>query len=229
MKCKYDNACSHNPKRHREGQEIARNYGRQPVREWEHLPCPFRINGQCENKSVQIMRFKECRKIIKDYKIFLEKSSKGIKFYREETLCENLEKYCGAKIEYLKNPKDQQQNGWFIFGLNLKKKNPTTDDLREYVKGFVKYHLDHINKSFIYYTGLLECFDIIRITKLPLRIVLWGEIDNFNDPDIYNWEYQDSNLDTWFYKETEVNGVKVGIHIKEKKPLLKEGELNTER
>jgi hypothetical protein len=229
MKCDKTNACSYNPKQHKPYQDRVRNYTRQPVREGDHGICPYRIDGNCTLELLQLKRLAELRKIITDYKVYAEKASKGILFYREETLHDNLIKYAGATIEKLTNPKTSVSNH-YIFGIDIKKKNPTSDDLREYVKGFVNYHLDRIDKNFFYYAGLLECFDQIKITKLPLRITLWGDIDNFNDPSIYDWQSDDDlEFHTWFYKETEINGVKVCLHIRETKPVKNDGELNTER
>ena len=122
------------------------------------------------------------------------------------------------------NPK-LGRTDWFV-----KLKDWKDGTLYEYLSGFIDYNLEYISLISLNYHKLVDRFDMVKITKLPLRITLFGEIENFNDPDIYNWQScDDENGDTWFYKDTTVHNVKVCIHIRETKPVKNDGEFNTER
>lgn len=224
MKCKNDNACNHNPLRYNP-EKHARNIYKNPVKYHEHGECPYRNEGNCNCIEKQIIRIEQLRDQVIKYRAFIE-ATKGWKIVKEHISFrdQNFIRSIGGEITSFNNPK-LGRTDWFV-----KLKDWKDGTLYEYLSGFIDYNLEYISLISLNYGKLVDRFDMVKITKLPLRITLFGEIENFNDPDIYNWQSgNDEDGNTWFYKDTTVHNVKVCIHIRETKPSRKEGEFNTER
>lgn len=224
MKCTEDNRCISNPKRY-DPAKHARNTLKKPVQYWEHGDCPYRKDGNCNSVGRQLARIERLRDVVRKYRAFLE-TTKDWKIVKENISFrdQNFIRSIGGEITSFNNPK-LGRTDWFV-----KLKDWKDGTLYEYLSGFIDYNLEYISLISLNYGKLVDRFDMVKITKLPLRITLFGEIENFNDPDIYNWQScDDENGDTWFYKDTTVHNVKVCIHIRETKPVKDDGEFNTER
>jgi hypothetical protein len=178
---------------------------------------------------MHILRIGFLRNEVLKYRTYLEKKSKGVYFARayEHDVARKVEKY--AKVEMLSNPRDPKDNGFYVFGLAGYKGS----DMDEFLKGLIDYWLNKITKELIYYNWLSEKFDMIKIVswKDGIKIELFGDIENFNDDDIYNWSDtdQDTDFNKWYSKQFEIDGVKVNVNIREKASFKEDGELNNER
>jgi len=222
MKCYEDNRCMSNPKRY-EPDKHARNTFKRPVQYWEHGECPYRKDGNCLSIGRQIARIERLRDVVRKYRDFLEKT-KGWKIVKENISFtdETFIRSIGGEITSFNNPK-LGRTDWFV-----KLKDWKSGTLQDYLNGFVSRNLEYIGNISINYSDLVKRFDMIKITDK--KIELFGEIENFNDDSIFNWQSgNDEDGNTWFYKDTTVHNVKVCIHIRETKPVKDDGEFNTER
>lgn len=210
MKCKSDNACLSNPLRY-DPYKHGRNTFRNPVKYYEHGECPYRIDGMCNCVSLQVARIKTLRNQVIKYWGFLE-AIKGWKIVKENISFsdENFIRSIGGEVTSFNNPK-LGRTDWYVRLSGWK-----SGTLQDYLKGFVSRNLEYIGDISINYSDLLKRFDMIKITDN--KIQLFGELENFNDDSVFNWDTdEDVEFNTWFSKEFKVNGKRVIINIREVK------------
>lgn len=225
MKCKYDNACIHNPKRHREGQEIARNYTRQPVRDHEHKDCPYRVEGMCESKDNQIERIKSLRGLVRSLRDYRKKTSGYVQIEYNTSDIDNLFKMFKGFFINIVNPVSRNKEFWYKppYGVNIGFKG---GDIGKFLNGIVEYQISKI-KDYDIPVSLLKGFDRVIMESGEIR--LFANLENFNDESIFSYEKAEDENNIWYEKEIQKGIWKVRIFIRETKPVKNDGELNTER
>lgn len=218
MKCNKDNSCYYNPKRHKEGQELARSYIRQPVRDHEHGTCPFRVNGMCESVEHQIDKLKRLRS-------YRNKVKGYVQIEYNPSYIDNLFKMFKGFFINITNPVSRVKEFWYKppYGVNIGFKG---GDIGKFLNGIVDYHIDKI-RDYDVPPSLLKGFDRVIMEKGEIR--LFADLENFNDESIFNYEKTEDENDFWYEKTLQKGDWKVKIFIREPKPLRKEGEFNTER
>ena len=220
MKCTEDNRCISNPKRY-DPAKHARNTLKKPVQYWEHGDCPYRKDGNCNSVGRQLARIERLRDVVRKYRAFLE-TTKDWKIVKENISFrdQNFIRSIGGEITSFNNPK-LGRTDWFV-----KLKDWKSGTLQDYLNGFVSYHYKEIS-DYAKSTQLLDRFTMITKEKWSdgIKLRLMGDIEDFNDPDIFNWETDEDEDYIWYYKEVD----NIRMIIRETKPSRKEGEFNTER
>jgi hypothetical protein len=210
MKCYEDNRCLSNPLRY-DPAKHARNTLRRPVQYSEHGECPYRKNGLCHCVGLQVARIRILREQVKKYRVYLE-TVKGWKIVKENISFtdENFIRSIGGEVTSFNNPK-LGRTDWYVRLSGWK-----SGTLQDYLNGFVSRDLEYIGDISINYSDLLKRFDMIKITDK--KIELFGELENFNDDSVFNWDTdEDVEFNTWFSKEFKVNGKRVIVNIREVK------------
>lgn len=210
MKCYEDNRCLSNPLRY-DPAKHARNTLRRPVQYSEHGECPYRKNGLCHCVGLQVARIRILREQVRKYRVYLE-TVKGWKIVNENISFtdENFIRSIGGEITSFNNPK-LGRTDWYV-----KLKNWKSGTLQDYLNGFILRNLEYIGNISINYSDLLKRFDMIKITDN--KIQLFGELENFNDDSIFDWDTdEDVEFNTWFSKEFKVSGKRVIVNIREVK------------
>jgi hypothetical protein len=210
MKCTEDNRCISNPKRY-DPAKHARNTLKKPVQYWEHGDCPYRKDGNCNSVGRQLARIERLRDVVRKYRAFLE-TIKDWKIVKENISFrdQNFIRSIGGEITSFNNPK-LGRTDWFV-----KIKDWKSGTLQDYLGGFVSRNLEYIGNISMNYSDLVKRFDMIKITDK--KIELFGELDNFNDNSIFDWNTdEDVEFNTWFSKEFTVNGKRVIVNIREVK------------
>lgn len=220
MKCYEDNRCLSNPLRY-DPAKHARNTLRRPVQYSEHGECPYRKNGLCHCVGLQVARIRILREQVRKYRVYLE-TVKGWKIVNENISFtdENFIRSIGGEITSFNNPK-LGRTDWYV---NLSGWKSGT--LQDYLKGFVSYHMKEI-LNYAKESPILDKFTTITKEKWSdgIKLRLMGDVENFNDPDVYNWENEEDENHIWYFKEVD----NIRMIIRETKPFRKEGEFNTER
>ncbi len=220
MKCTEDNRCISNPKRY-DPAKHARNTLKKPVQYWEHGDCPYRKDGNCNSVGRQLARIERLRDVVRKYRAFLE-TTKDWKIVKENISFrdQNFIRSIGGEVTSFNNPK-LGRTDWFV-----KLKDWKSGTLQDYLNGFVSYHYKEIS-DYAKSTQLLDRFTMITKEKWSdgIKLRLMGDIEDFNDPDIFNWETDEDEDYIWYYKEVD----NIRMIIRETKPSRKEGEFNTER
>jgi hypothetical protein len=225
MKCSSNNSCPYNPKRHREGQEIARSYTRQPVRDSDHGNCPFRINGMCESVEHQIVRIKNLRSLVKSLRDYRNKIKGYVQIEYNQSDIDNLFKMFKGFFINITNPVSKIKEFWYKppYGVDIGFKG---GEIGKFLNGIVEYQISKI-KDYDVPVSLLKGFDRVIMERGEIR--LFAELKNFNDQSIFNYDKDDDEENIWYQKEIQKGIWKVRIFIRETRPFRKEGELNTER
>ena len=220
MKCNQNNTCIYNPLRYNP-EKHARNVYKNPIKYSEHGECPHRKDGNCFNNELQVAHIAKLRNTIIRHRAFLIATADYVKVdehisYTDEKFIKSI----GGEVTTFHNPKLGRTdryvkiNGW------------KSGTVKDYLKGFVSYLLA---ESFNYakHTPILDKFTSINIEKWSdgVKVRLMGDIEDFNDPDIFNWETDEDEDYIWYCKQVD----NIRMMIREPKPLKKEGELNTER
>jgi hypothetical protein len=210
MKCDANNTCSFNPLRY-DPYKHDRNTFKNPVKYHEHGECPYRVDGACKCIKKQVARIRQLRDQAIKYWGFLE-AIKGWKIvkenisFRDETFIRSI----GGEITSFNNPK-LGRTDWYV-----KLNDWKSGTLQDYLNGFVSRNLEYIGNISINYFDLVKRFDMIKITDK--KIELFGELENFNDDSIFDWNTdEDVEFNTWFSKEFWINGKRVIVNIREVK------------
>jgi len=174
MKCKENNGCKYNPKR-AEKDSRTRSYIRQPIMEYEHEECPFRVDGTCKSPKKIADHIGSLRNKVKAKRQYLNYAKDKVELEYDDYLMRQLKKYFGGELH---KTRDENRKERYLYKPEVELAGLTNNvDLAKWLDSNLEYFIKENLRPYGF-ENLFKRFRGVTVSKNK-AIYLYGKESDF--------------------------------------------------